>query len=443
MIIYLLFIIDIFYKIRKNSISSNIVVLLGFTFYLAIVFSLFLFLTSQDFNLGTTGSDTLFYYNSALEIKANPELLLGYFTQHSGVYISLLGLTLVTLPFDSSYSLIFLNILIFIDTLLTLYLYLIKKDIKEAKQIITILALSGGMLLVGIQILKDTFLLFLFIEILFLNIVKPQILKTIFLLILMNYTRPHIWIIVLPLLLIDYKINKEYIKNKYIQPIFNSKILLMGIISIIVFYFTFQESIELLLKTANETALRDMNSYGSGLSGDFLFDLPLYIKLPISMIKFIFLPLPFASLMSNESNLIIKYLYFTQSLTFHFLLLSIVFSMFTNQQLKRKLTPLFLYVLFYIIVYSLIYLGNADMRLRLPMIVLVTILGVISTVKIFQNKNNINIFLLIAILYLSIPSLYKYKEFISMIINILEIGLCILVYLLCIQNLKFVREKNK
>jgi len=422
MIVYLIFFIDILYKIRKYRVSNKIIVLLIITFSLSIVLSLFLFLTSLNSNLGTTGSDTLFYYKTALEIKSNPELLFSFFTQHSGAYISLLGLTLNTLPFDSSYSLIFLNILILIDTLLTLYLYLVKKDIKEAAIIIYVLALSGGMILVGIQILKDIFLLFLFFEMLFINIDKPSIIKTILLLILANYTRPHIWIIMLPLLLMDYKINKEYMSNKYIRPIFKTSFLILSILVIITFYLKFQDIIELTLKISNETALRNMGQYGSSLSGTFLLNLPLYFKLPISMIKFVLLPLPFASLMSNESNLVIKYLYFIQSLIFQFSLLSIIFSIFTNQQLKRKLTSLFLYVLSYTMVYSLIYLGDASMRLRLPMIVFVTILGVISTIKIFQNKKNVNIFILIVILYLTIPSLYKYGEFISLIKNIIMIG---------------------
>lgn len=442
MIVYLLFIIDIIYKIKKYNVSNNIIILLISVFFISLILALLLFLNSLDSNLGTTGSDTLFYYKMALDIKSNPELLFSYFTQHSGAYISLLGLTLITLPFDSSFTLIFLNIIVFINTLLTLYLYLVKKDIKEAKEIIYVLALSGGMLLVGIQILKDIFLLFIFIEILFINMIKPSILKTLLLLILAHYTRPYVWIIILPIVLLDYKIYKEYIKNKYIQPIFNTKFLILGSLSIVMFYFYFQEFIELSLKIANETALRDMNNYGSSLSGDFLLDLPLYIKLPISMIKFIFLPLPFASLMSNESSLIIKILYFTESITFHFLLFSILFAFFKNNQENRKITVLILYVLFYTMIYSLIYLGNADMRLRLPMIIVVTILGVISTKKIISKKENINIFIPLVIIYLAIPSLYKYGEFLDLIKNILLIGSGYFLLLQLYQRLSFFRGKN-
>jgi len=442
MIVYLFFFIDIFYKIKKYNVQKKIIILLISTFSLSIIFALFMFTSADGENLGTSGSDTLFYYKTALDIVNNPYLLFGYFTQHSGAFIVLISATLLTMPSDSSFILIFLNLITFIDVLLTLYLYLKKKEIKEAKEIIIVLALSGGMMMVGIQILKDMFLLFLFIEILFLNIIKPSIVTTLFLLILTNYTRPHIWIIILPLVLLDYKINKELIRDKYVKSLFKTFYLILMFLAISIFYFIFQDFIELFLKIANETALRDMGNYGSTLSGDFLLNLPLYLKLPISMIKFILLPLPLATLRSNEPNLLIKILYVTQAIVFHFFLLSILLSFGKLKYDSRKIISLILYAFFLTIVYSLIYLGNADMRLRLPMIVVVTIIGVIATRKLLQKKENINILMMLSIVYLSVPSLYKYLEYMETIKRSIILSIYIGVFLLIYYKIKEHKENK-
>jgi hypothetical protein len=411
MLVYLIFLVDIIYKIKKYNVPFGMVKLLLIVFLLSLLVSFYMFFAAKDIDIGTSGSDSLFYYNTALEIVNNPGSLFGYFAQHSGGYIALISVTLLTMPIDSSYVLIMLNMVIFIDLILTLYLYLLKKKIQEAQYIVIILALSGGLMLVSVQILKDIFLFFIFIEILFLNIVKPSFFKTILFLIIASSIRPYIWIIITPLLLLDFKINREFFKNNYIKPLISKFYLILFAIALVILYFIFQDVIELSIKIANQTAISNMKSYESLVSGDFLINLPLYFKLPISVSKFVLLPLPFASLQADHSNFIIKLLYFSQSILFHVFLFYIIIHFRRVRYTGRKLLPLILFALSYIMVYSIIYLGNADMRIRLPMIVIVTILGVIAIKNVSKDKNNAYLYGALLTAYLSVPSLYKYLEY--------------------------------
>ncbi len=157
-------------------------------------------------------------------------------------------------------------------------------------------------------------------------------------------------------------------------------IFLSSTLVVILYLFSqlFYEVINPIIQTANDTAYRDLQTYGSSYkpSGNLIFD---YF---LGMLRFIFLPVPWAINFEGQP-FFLSILEFFQSIIIWLVSIILIMKPKIFSKIFREYGGIFWYCLLQASAYSVLYFGNAQPRFR----VYIYVMFYLAFVAIIDAKN--------------------------------------------------------
>ncbi|BDU51410.1 hypothetical protein [Haliovirga abyssi] len=410
MIVFIGFLLLLLYRVSKDK-KRTIIYTLIFSFIINCIFLIFFTINSKAGNVyGVLGSDDLFYFENAIDLVKNPQDFFHQLNSFAGGYIVFCFLILYTSFIKIPLIISIVNISIYLNILYIIYWLLKEFKFKNSRinLIMFMLSINGFLIYTNIRILKDVLLFYLVLEIYyqFLNKKRGNFLVIFLLLIFMNYIRPYSTYLMFFLLLLQNQI-KKIDPNKIIKK--EKYFIILGIIFIGVFYFIFKEQVDTTIRVANLTALNDAEKFGSTIVLQYI-NAPLYKKIIVGIIRFILLPIPIGILFSKDA-IVYKILAISGSCIWWLIMYNIFYNivMSFNRKRYQEIYLLILFSFSFVLVYVIIYLGNAEPRLRYPMYITGTIIALGR--KIEEKKiRRINVLFLIMI-NLSMFLVVNYLQF--------------------------------
>lgn len=391
----------------KGSEFINIAVLLSFTtlFYLLLSFLLQIELLEYG-KLGTTGSDSFTYFSKAINLLKHPEMFFEEFKVFAGGYTIFCYLILKTSFFISPVLLVYANILLFLNIIIQLYILMNISGVSNRVKYLSLflIILNGHIIWTVITVLKDTLLLFLVIEI-FLIINSSQKVKLykwlliVAIITYLQFVRPYIGLILIPIILYSLFIKEGILILERIKR-YRKKIIFISITVFLILFILFIINHEIVVAYFNsflqqgEAAARNsLKSYGS--EAEYLFDLPLFVKVILGYGRIILLPFPLKVLIAPNDFILYRILAFIGSSIWWLIIWYAFISVaFYRRKVNRDMSifkPLLVYTFFILTTYVFLYSGTASSRLRMPLYIFATIFAVNS---FFNLKPNNTILLL-------------------------------------------------
>jgi len=398
MVILLFLIFIILFRIKKVSNSKDkkyLVIILLSGLFINILALFFLQIQTSKVLKYTVGSDSFYYYNTALFLLKNPEYLLKFFNKFAGGYIIFCYFILKTSFFHSPVLIKIANLLLFSNIIVLLYSFLnyIKLSKKNIWLALILISINGSIIWTNIRILKDILFVYLAFEVIYSFIICIEkykyvnLVKIIFILYWISHIRPYSQYLLL--IIIIYMFFMKYLtkKNKTFKIAFYILLFFLLIVLITIQANYFQIIIKQELYYSNITAMIGAESVKSKVIS--FFNKPLYIRVPLGIIRFVLLPTPVGILQMQETYFIHKMLILSSS-TIWFMIFFYIFLYFLfyyNAKNTKWLKPLIFFSLAIILSYSFLYMGSAEARTRISMYIVGTILGTYAFTNISYNKN--------------------------------------------------------
>lgn len=389
----------------KGQELVNLSLLLSLALVLSLISYSFLKAELVDFgNLGTTGSDSYNYYLNALYLLDHPDHIIENFREFAGGYIIFCYLILKTSFFNSPDLIVFANILLFLNIIMQLNILLNTSSVSTKVKLLSLflIIINGHIIWTVITILKDTFILFLVIEIFVIinsskrkNIIKWG--SVCLLIAYLQYVRPYIGLILVPLIVYSLFIkNKIYLFQKINEH--KKKLIFLSIFIFLVMLVLLFKNIETITAYYNsflimgeESSRHSMMSYSS--NAQYLYNMPFYVRVILGYFRIIFLPFPLKVLFSHDVFLTYRILAFIGSLIWWLIVWYANISvLFYRKNINKNLTilkPLLVYTFLILTTYVILYAGTASSRLRIPLYVFGTIFGVNSFFNLKLNNNKL------------------------------------------------------
>lgn len=411
MFIILLFIFILIYRVfkEKEKEKGTLIKLLLFSFLVNILFLLWFNLESNIMGYsGVIGSDDIIYFKDASALLERPQMLKRTFQSFSGGYTVFIYLILITSFIKTTYIVSLVNILIFLNIQYLIFNLLKKFEFKRKNinYILFFLSINGFIIFTNIRILKDVLLFYIVLEMYyqFLKNNNKKYLIICLLGLLLNRIRPYSSYLMFFLIFLQSKILKT---NEIDLKKQEKQMCIYTFVFLAIFFLFFKESIYSTIKAANLTALRDASSFESETVLKYI-DAPLYKKIIVGFIRFIMLPIPIKIFMT-EGLKFYKTLAIIGSCFWWFILWKVIIKItfFKHRKKFKNIYIIFLFSTAMILVYIILYLGNAEARLRYPMYISGTIIALGSKInsKVVGKKQRLanillSIFIFICINYI-------------------------------------------
>ncbi|MEY8764355.1 MULTISPECIES: hypothetical protein [Clostridium] len=427
------FIILLFYRISKIKYKHRMMIIKYIIISLVISLVSLWFLQKEIFLHngldGTIGTDAYRYW-VILKYAVTYKLSIKEFND----YIIFLGypnikfffifeyLVLITSVIKTPVILKICNIVLVQNIIVLVYLYIRSIDInlnkKYIKFILLLICTNGGLILTSIRVFKDIILLYILFESLYslqIFFKKRSVIALITYFILAyfsNYIRPksiyiYLFIFLVQIIIIKFSIMKsKKLKQKLVGILF---IILISCIALYRIPF-----ISELLNKTQEIAINDATNeisegYGGYLSENtyILNNNNIFFRFGIGTLRTIFFPTPFKTLFTPVGYNVSFFEGITGrvlELMWQFvypvsLIIFIYYILFYFSENDYKYIPYILFCLIQVLTYSFMYFGGAQLRWKLPYIILFIIFWGKCN-QYFNRKDKILIFMINIVYFL-------------------------------------------